>query len=241
MNLAFIDKKTVLLFGGLLVICIGLLVLAVSLLWQPPSSIQNVQQPTQQPNFIQSLFSSELRIVSVSPNNYVLLKPGKSFAFSVIFNKSVRLDNVSVSLSEHIIPTDQTNQLKVSLIQQNSDKVLLITPPTPVKPYASYILTISQENPAKRLLSQAYQTDIPIPSPVPQNNLMLKQYLPYETGTYALSYLESQNLYVFNFIYNPNDPTDVQTQFENAKTNAILYIKSKGIDPNAVTIDWRFH
>jgi hypothetical protein len=244
MNISSVDKKTLLLLGGLLLLCLAFLALAFSLLYQPkPSSRQAGNPPSEQSDsgFFSTLFSSTASVVSFSPPAETVLTPGNPIHITVVFNKPVRLDTISVVLTQKLIQTDETTRVNITQDTTSSDKQLVITTKTPIKPYATYTFSISDKSSKKTLLSAVYSSDSAQPSPVQSNNPDLQQYLPYETGTYALSYLPKQNIYVFNFLFNPDDPTDIQTQFETAKQNALLFIKSKGIDPNSLLIDWRFH
>lgn len=65
----------------------------------------------------------------------------------------------------------------------------------------------------------------------------LVQHLPYKTlNIEIVNY--SEDKYWVTLIYNQSSPIDKNSQYKNAKEDAISWIKSKNLDPSTLNLEW---
>ncbi len=188
---------------------------------------------------IQNQGTSTLSVASFTPETSFPLIPDQNITFKISFNNPVSLSDLSVSLVQEEIITEGVSIVPINLLLENENKTLAVTPQTIIKGYSEYNLVIKDKS-GRELLNETYLSNQPIPTPAASNNLELSNFLPHETSNYRLSYLPSRNIYIFNFIYNPNSSEDLQTQYERAKQQAEEFIESKGINLEEIVIEWRY-
>ena len=102
-----------------------------------------------------------------------------------------------------------------------------------------YTLTILNSDKSIVLASAIYHSGNSLPTRVVSNNPSLAVFLPHDESSFSLIFLPEKNLYVFHFKYNRAIPGSLNDQYEKAKQNALIFIKSKGIDPASVIVDFR--
>lgn len=221
-----IDKKQLVL----LVFVVGLsIVILISMIFLKGQKSPPVGTPT---------ISSDLEVTGIIPTKGTVLTPNQPQEISVTANQPVDLSELTIKLlSKNLINDVQIEeQFKPSLSSDN--RTIKIKILDSIKPYSQYSLNILSNQ--KKILEISYLTDKPIPAPVSTNNQGLRQFLPFETETFKLSFDKKRNVYIFNFKYNPNSSDNLDTQYQKAKTKAEIFIKSKGIDLNSIAIEWRF-
>jgi len=199
-------------------------------------SIITTPTPTSQQG---SSSQADIQIDKVIPDEPAMLDSEKPATFFVYFHSKTNPSNVDFNLS--YIDLTQDNPPKIVKLQVNSSagNVVQLTTGEPILQQADYTLTITDRQSNKTLFSGIYPSrDIP-PTPVPTNNSLLKRYLPYDTSTYTLVYVPEKNLYVSHLKWNPDLPDTYDVQFQSAKTDALNFIQSKGIDISTVVIEWR--
>ncbi len=213
----------------IIAIFLALIILISNIIFRNPnkSSDQNTQQ-------LNNLF------ISISPDTKTFLTPGNNLSFKIALrNKLESIPEVDTQL----IDTDILGgtQKDIPFKQELSkDKLSLVI----------YSEARAVENHNYRLIIKAPSNGMPqilfdnlylVAKAQTQatNNKALSSYLPFETKNYILSYLADKNLYVFNFKFDLNSPESASLQFEKAKQDATAFIKSKGIDPASLTIEWR--
>ena len=178
-------------------------------------------------------------IKSVFPPDGEVLTPRVKQKFYVYFN-SPPTNKLTYTLSYVDIGADDNNPISVGTDVSDVDKGgTIITTLTNLTENSVYFLKIIDSATHKTIFSASYFTADITPTPIPSNNPLLIPFLPHQELNYSLEYLKDQNLYIFHFIYNPDSTDSIDDQFNNAKNNALQFIKDKGIDPNALTIDWR--
>lgn len=207
---------------------------------KPVKNTQNVLSPTSitTPTAGQARLKNDF-ISSVTPSVDHLLTAGQPATFSLELKKSMQLNNLLINLTSIDITKDAGPVNEKVILDQS--KVLTVTIKTtdPIKPKRRYILSIKNEPSESTLFVGNYRSvDVP-PTPIPSNNPSLIQYLPHETESYRLLYFADQNLYISHFKYNPNISGTLDDQYQKAKNEARDFIKSKGIDPATLTIDFR--
>lgn len=187
-----------------------------------------------------SIIQEDIKVTKVVPNQATPLQPGSKQTFSLEFHKAVKAGSIQVRLKRGDITTNQAEEdVNLTLIPTPDGKSLVIETIQPILPLNEYHLLLSNKS-GKLVFEARYLSEKPLISPVQSNNLQLSQYLPYETTTYRLIYLQSENIYVFNFKFNPDSQSDLETQFQQAKQEAIKFIKSKDIKLEGLVIDWRY-
>jgi len=195
--------------------------------------------PSQAPTQATSEGNLPIVVKKVLPEENVTLTAGAIQVFTIYFQNPVELSQLSIVLTYLDVSQDNSPiDIKTS-VDRLDPKTIRVKTVDPIKPRSEYSLIIKKADTGETISSTVYLSgDLP-PIPAPSNNKALVQYLPYETITFSLEYLASKNIYVFHFKYNPNLPGTVDEQFANAKSQAIDFIKSKGIDPSSLTIDFR--
>lgn len=174
---------------------------------------------------------------SILPSSGVILGLNQTPSFTLISNQPFSTSE-KVSLVSQNIGSDKQTPVDFSS-KQPSSQTLVLTFNTLTTPSTLYTLTITNISTNKQLFEAQYLTNAPTPSPVPSNNPALANYLPYDTTNYTLTFSSAQNIYIFDFKYDPVSSTPLTAQYDQAKSDAIDFIKSKGVDPNSVVVDWR--
>lgn len=179
--------------------------------------------------------------ISLLPSTSTILTPGKTQQFTANLQAiSFPLSQVAVKLTKLDIQKDETPLVvPITTTLNEAKKEMSIQTQTPIDPHSEYTLQFTNTSENKVITTISYLSADTIPPAIVENNQELASYLPYDTDWYRLSYLPSQNLYVFNFKYNENSSLSLDAQYERAKQDAILFIRSKGIDESTIIIDWR--
>lgn len=179
-------------------------------------------------------------VESVVPPISSVLLAGQKQTFSVNFNTQVSTGSFKILLTSKAFSDSAEKEVSIPFTTSitSSGKTLAIQTTNNILPSHSYALIILDSK-NRTLLSASYSSGNVEISTAPGNNPELKQYLPYETSTYKLTYNERRNTYIFNLKINSNSQESLIQQFENAKKQAEDFIKSKGIDINSIVIDWR--
>jgi methionine-rich copper-binding protein CopC len=181
-------------------------------------------------------------VVTVDPADGSLLNAGQKQKFNITFDQPIQTNWVTVQLTAKNTTSDQSSPTTVNYTESmaSDSRTLTISSSETIGPNFDYELVVKNAtNSNLTLLDAHYTAGEPAPSPAANNNPALQQYLPYETQNYLLSYSKEQNVYVFNFKYDPNSSVDLNTQYDQAKDEATRFIQSKGIDVNSIVIQWR--
>jgi len=224
-------KKIFFAFGVfLMLIVLSVIFLFISTLKKPTQQIPEKKPVTQ-------VDISTPLVNSVLPPVTKLLETGKIQTFTSTLDPTIEVSDVKVTLSSSP-PSNASAKSVVPTTTSLEGKVLVTTTSVPIEPSTTYTLMLLYKG--KIILSQAYLSAHPIETPIPTNNPTLSTYLPYETLNYLLVYNAEKNAYVMHFKYDPNSSKDLNTQFEEAKTNTNNFIVGKGIDVTTITIDYLF-
>lgn len=232
-------KREVLLLAGAVILAI--VVVGSFILFRKSGQSQPVPSAiTTQPESPLPTTLTNLQVASIQPNTTQPLITGSQPSFIIKFSTSANPDYLTVSFRSLNEQADQDfNNEPSEFRYSDNNTTLTITPKRSVQfGYLYQILLQAKENNAT-FYQAKYVVDQPTPTPAPQNNRALIPYLPYETSSFRLSYSELRNIYIFNFKYDQNSPDDISTQYNTAKQAALDFIRSKGIDPNSLIIDWR--
>lgn len=172
---------------------------------------------------------------TITPDVAMPLQPGTKQTFTIITPNTMQNAEISIMRKDITkdLPLETTAFTEIT--KGNKHIISLLNP---VLPYSSY--TVSLQNKAKIVFSANYLSDTPKPTPIKNNNNALVPFLPHETNSYTLRFNKEQNVYIFNFKYDTASSETLDQQYENAKTAAIEFIKSKGIDPTTIVVDWRY-
>lgn len=226
-----------------LLLTIGALGAAIMLLFFLASSPMPQKQLKTVPTLVPRVTTAQqqaLRVLSIIPDKSVTLEPGKTQSFTTELNKAIDLGSLKIVFTRIDVTKDQPEtSIAFSSTISDNGKILVITPQLPIEPYSQYNLLLTNTN-NTIIFKTSFLSDKPSISPVQNNNLDLVPYLPYETAWYKLSYLSSKNIYVFNFKYDSESKETLQAQYERAKADAILFIRSKGIGESTIVIEWRY-
>lgn len=182
---------------------------------------------------------SSAKVVSVAPDQSVVLTAGKPYEFNIYFDKPINPNDLSILLSYIDIATDSKPIFVKTALSSDESVVLVLKTLESVKENGEYILLIKSKKTGVALSSTHYLSGVISPTPVPSNNSSLKKYLPYETDSFILRFVPQQNIYVSHFKYDTNLSTSLNDQYEKAKTEVINFIQSKGIDPQTIVIEFR--
>lgn len=106
-------------------------------------------------------------------------------------------------------------------------------------PLGIYTLNVLRKSDNQVVFTGTYLTGDATPSPVISNNQNLIPFLPHNAPNYTLEYFKNKNIYVFHFIYDVNSALSIDEQFNKAKNDALLFIKSKNVNPDSLVVDWR--
>lgn len=222
------NKQSLLLIG---IIILAIIILASMLLFKKPATPPS--NSSQNPIV-------NLQLENVQPAKNAPLEIGKAAQFAFSFNQPIELNQFNIKVTKINITQDNSSTIADFVKQFSNDKkTLILSLKEPVGAYTSYTITLSSAETGTTLYTASYFSQTPKASPATSNNLQLKQFLPYETNNFVLSYVVDTNTYVFNFKFDINNPATSSTQFDQAKQQALDFIKSKDIDPNSVVIDWR--
>lgn len=191
------------------------------------------------PTPIESL-RSNIRVERIIPDKNVTLQPGQKQSFLVEFASPITNTSVQVGIFQKNITRDEGAKLISSESSLgNGGRTLTATLNSSVLPLSQYDFLIVDKSNNALVFKTSFLSAEEQPSPIQANNKALIPFLPHETPSYRLSYLESRNVYVFNFKYNPDSPDNLLTQYEQAKQDAASFIQSKGIDMSTIVIEWR--
>lgn len=216
-----ITKKT----GYVLAVIITLVVLTLSFL-----SLSSLKKP-------QEITPAEqtTRLLSISPRRTEELKPNLTQKFEITFTNMNKTTPINVSLSS--APFKNPTEIRmVKISQKTIGNNVIINTLEPILPLEAYTLTLTQNN--KIILKQNYISSGIKPTPIPQNNKTLQDFLPYTTQAYSLEYSPSRNIYIAHVKYNPNSSLSLTAQIETVKTEVSQFIQSKGIAIESVKIDY---
>lgn len=181
-----------------------------------------------------------LIIGQITPAANFALVPDQNQTFNLIFNKPVDLDSLVIELSQTDGVTGEVKAVNFS-VAKVSDMVVDVLTTNPIEPVSRYDLVIKDKNTGRKIEKVSYLSDDILATPIPSNNPSLRNYLPRETSSYQLRFDEKRNLYVFNFIFNPNSNETVEEQYNRAKNEATGFIQSVGVDVNSIVIEWRYN
>lgn len=179
-------------------------------------------------------------VLKTEPSYVQSLIPGQIQKFTITFTDSISDKPLQSFLTTRSI-TNQSDSLKhVSISSQlvSGGEILEIRTNEDILPSQEYSLTVIDED-GQTLVSATYTSSSIAVSPVKNNNQELRNYLPHETNNYRLIYLESTNTYIFNFKANSSSPDSYIDQYNQAKSDAEEFIRSRGIDLNSIIVEWR--
>ena len=179
-------------------------------------------------------------VTKVFPDEPETLTAGIPHTFLIYFNKNISIKALEFTLSYIDVTQDSPTTItaKVSLSQVSPTEVLVKTE-DPIQERSEYNLTVDNPQTSEVLSSTTYLSGDIQPTKVPTNNLKLKDFLPYDTTSYTLEYVPGQNIYIFHFKFDPTNQEDITQQLQDAKSQAIQFIESKGVDINSIVIDYR--
>ncbi len=249
MNLRIFDKKTAIL---IVVLIFGVIILGGVVLFRqtgkpepanniPIASIEPTTPFSNQNPPIHSNPASDIKIVSISPADNSFLSLNQKPVIIVSFEKGVSLNEVRLKLTKlQITKSDPEVPVDFNPSLNDDGKILTLNINSVVTPYTHYTLDISDTK-GNLVYRATYSSEEITASPEPNNNLELKNYLPLDASNYKLSFDNQRKIYIFNFKQNLNDPKDLNVQFEDAKKDADDFIKSKGIDPATVSIEYKHY
>lgn len=178
-------------------------------------------------------------ITSVEPPSTTVLEPGDAAVFEIVFSGKVEPDSVRIVLSRLDVSKNSSPQPVEFMTEWKDDMTAVVTTSAPIETYGQYLLDVYFEDAPTALYSTSYYSALQDPVVVPVNDLTLAEFLPHETESYKLSYLPSTNTYIFNFKFNPDIPGAALDQYNAAKSAAESYIRSVGVDPESIVIEWR--
>lgn len=180
------------------------------------------------------------QVASVDPTSLEVLLPGVPVEFSAVFAGEIEEQNIEARLLRtEITGARKSFEVPVAVVLGEDKKTLSVTSEEDVMTYSIYTLSLIDVATQKTILSQDYNSALHDLRPAVDNNLDLVPFLPHETESYKLSYLPELNTYIFNFKANPALPTSYIEQYNQAKSDAESYIRSVGVDPATIAIEWK--
>ncbi len=236
----FLHKKIIIifLFSGIILVVLFLRIILTPPETTQPSVINPSPTITAFPSQTQK--AQNLAPIKITPDNSVVLIPGNVQQFLLTFPTTINLSQISIKLTKiDITKNNDPVLIPIDTAVSNDGRNLSITTQPLIDPYSQYTLLATDRTNNATIFKTSFLSDKEKEVPVETNNLDLIPYLPYETAWYALSYVSSRNVYVFNFKYDPESKETLQVQFDRAKADALLFIKSKGIDESTIVIEWR--
>lgn len=179
-------------------------------------------------------------ILSLSPNEFTILKAGERKKITVSFKNPIAPNSINITLTKLQYTKEQNpTEVPINTTYNGNASTLTVSLQEPIQTFSQYVLTITDRENNKVLLRASYNSRDIQPTKPANNNQELKQYLPHETTSYKLSFNELRGVYVFNFKINPNSQISLSRQYEIAKKEAEDFIKNKGININSIVIEWR--
>ena len=235
-NMKYFSFKTTLFFllGFIFVGIFVILLFRKNL--EPKTTTTTVPKPLVAIN--KGLTQENFVVINLSPDGSTILAPHTKQEFSITFSNTVKLRLVTITLSLNL-ENNEVRSIPISTTLSTDKKTIRILPIDPIQPDSDYNLSVKNATTGKTILAKAYISDVSMPTPVPSNNLSLAKYLPYQTKNFLLEYVPSLNVYLFHFLIDASSTDDLTTQFNKAKNDATDYIKSKGIDPSTLVIEWK--
>lgn len=234
------NKKLFFLSGGVIVLFLGM---TIYILFSPKPSANTGKlvpvptlYPTAYPKIIKKFDPSQL---SLTPDESVRLLPEQKQTFRISFPSSTDTRYFTMQLTQAVVPEETTSVAPITIVRDTDTNTFIVTMLSPVVSSTVYRLNIVNSQTNDIIYQAKYISQDLLPTPIPTNNEALKQYLPYETNQFLLSYNTSRNVYVFNLKIVVNDPSDLENQFQKAKEAAEAFIQSKGVDPASLVIEWR--
>lgn len=226
------NKKVLFLVIFLIVI---LLVLVVLRLVQTPKDFSPIAEPTSSINL-----KSPIEIISIDPLEAELLIPERRQKFKVIVEPLESVNNIKVLvLRRRVQFEDQFKEVKVNVLKDPVSGTINLSPEEDITPISEYSIFLSRVDNNANIKTLHYSSDkAPLIKIV--NDLRLKQFLPYETNSFKLTFSEQRNIYIFSFKADPKSVQSIEVQYEKAKNEALKFIQEKGLDINLITIEWRY-
>lgn len=223
-----------------LFIILAIVVLAIlSLEEQPIPGTTPTSSPSASGSVKQNpvFYSSPVKITSYTPTENTPLVPGQPSEFTYRFNSPVQEQGLSIRITEND-SFGEVNNVEFTQNLDSSNTILQIKTINSVSP--SSTIKVQIDHRGAKIFAIEYISARTQPAPAPSNNPALIQFLPHQTDSYNLTYLPDTNFYNFSFIYDDSSAESTQEQFEKAKSDAIEFIRSKGIDPDELKINWSY-
>lgn len=195
------------------------------------------QQPTSAYN--QPVTSGEIVVKKIDPSESKDLPTGKPYAVTITFENPVSVNQVVFSFIYFDLTHDSEEITLKTTANQAGPQTITLKTIDPIKPLGKYTLTMLSSDKSTVLASAIYHSGNTLPTRIPSNSPSLAAFLPHEESSFSLIFLPEKNLYVFHFKYDKATAGTLNDQYEKAKQNALIFIKSKGIDPASVIIDFR--
>ena len=179
------------------------------------------------------------KAVSLSPAVTTVLEVGVPQEFKVVFSGDINEYAIDTRLEKtRIVGGGSPSAVEIKTRVEDGN-TLIVSMGENVESYSVYTLSLTNKEDGRLLVDASYNSALQDMTPVPANNLDLTPFLPHETPSYKLSYLEDRNLYIFNFKFDPSIPGPIIDQYETAKKEAEEYIRSVGVDPGTIVIEWK--
>ena len=176
-------------------------------------------------------------VSSVSPDKGAILVSNQKQKFVITFTTAFNPKSITIVLQKNDI-YKQDSPVPVNYSTSYSGNMLTISFSENVQPGFDYKFTLLYQPTNSLLFEAIYSVMQPLPTPQPNNNTSLAQYLPMKTDSWSLSYWQPENIYIFSFFYDPNSPNNLVVQRQNAEAAMNQFIQSKGIDPSTVKIKY---
>jgi len=173
--------------------------------------------------------------ITSEPPSGSVLKANTNQKIVVTLPQALSTENISINVRETSITNNTVKN--ISLYPTLNANILSYNLST--APDTDYQLDFLNTKTNAVFYQAHYISSNPEPTAIPSNNNSLKNFLPYNATNFILEYNSALNLYVFHFIYNPSSADSIDVQLNNAKQDAINFIKSKGIDPNSIVIQYK--
>lgn len=235
MNIDAIKEHKILFFISIGLIGI-LCIFSLLLLFSSPQNKQSGLSPFITPTILER--HAGFSLASFLPSTDTPLEGNKVQRFTLIFNESLSDDTITSSIQETIIGSDTHTTLPSTVSFNEAGNEITITSSRPFKQNASYQVILKKTKDNAVLFNKNYFTLAFTPTPLPNNNKALSEFLPHEGSNWILKYNPQRNLYYFSADITAGAPAEMEIQYSKAKDEALTFIKSKGIDPNTVTVDW---
>jgi hypothetical protein len=224
-------KNIYLIYLGVFVLALFAFMLTSFLLSRTPN------QPSENPP---GNISNEVVISSFSPETTKILTPGNRQTFTVSFSEPINRAALQVRLLKSgVVSTQRPQTVPVTLDYADEIQKISIRTNEIIEPYSRYALILTRQSDNKLLYQAIYYSAKEELSKKQLPDQSLRSFLPYETQTYKLSYNDRLDSYVFNLKLNPGSADNYNLQFEKAQQQAETFIKSKGLDPATLDIEWR--